>query len=150
MTIGALQAAKHACAVSGWTLSNLQLQKILYLAHMIYAGRTGRPLVRREFEAWDYGPVIPSVYRAASIFGAKPVRNVFHAIQDADPVEHAYELKMIEDAVAAFSTLPPFKLVEITHDKHSAWARHYDSCNKGKVIPFESIRSEYNARFSTE
>lgn len=46
------------------TVTPLKLQKILYFCHADFLVRTGYPLVAEEFEAWRYGPVLPSVYQA--------------------------------------------------------------------------------------
>ena len=56
MSIPAYSAARYICARGDWRVTNLALQKILYLAHMVHLGRTGRALIDGEFEAWDYGP----------------------------------------------------------------------------------------------
>jgi uncharacterized phage-associated protein len=42
----------------------LKLQKVLYFCHADFLQRTGSPLVSEEFEAWRYGPVLPSVFHA--------------------------------------------------------------------------------------
>ena len=55
MPIHVLQAAKYMADRSGWNLSNLELQKILYIAHMFHLGRHSTALVRGEFQAWDLG-----------------------------------------------------------------------------------------------
>lgn len=145
MGVTALQAAKHACEASGWTLTNLQLQKILYLAHMIYVGRHDNPLVADEaFEAWNYGPVLPSVYHTVSAFGSGPIKNIFRSVPSIDGGEIA---SLIEDTVERFAPMPPFKLVELTHDDRSAWSRHYSSDLRGVQIPKSSIREEYRNRF---
>lgn len=41
----------------------MQLQKLMYFANGYFvAENNGAPLIDEYFEAWDYGPVIPSVY----------------------------------------------------------------------------------------
>ncbi len=62
MTIDVLQAAKYLAKRSKWEYSNLELHKILYIAHMIYLGDERYPLLEAKFEAWNYGPVIPYLY----------------------------------------------------------------------------------------
>jgi uncharacterized phage-associated protein len=63
MTISVFDAARTLGYYSDWKLSNLQMQKILYLAHMVYMDKnSGEPLVDEDFQAWDYGPVLPSLY----------------------------------------------------------------------------------------
>jgi uncharacterized phage-associated protein len=51
MAVSVASAAKRLCEKTGWTLSNLELQKILYIAHMFHLGETGQPLVPGHFEA---------------------------------------------------------------------------------------------------
>ena len=58
MAISVLEAAKHIGARSHWSLSNLKMQKLLYIAHMFHLGIYNKPLVCEFFEAWDYGPGI--------------------------------------------------------------------------------------------
>lgn len=44
-------------------ISNLILNKLLYFAQGHCLAETGRPLFDDDFEAWEYGPVIPSFYQ---------------------------------------------------------------------------------------
>ena len=39
MAINVLQAAKYLAEESGWKLTRLELQKIIYLAHIVYLGK---------------------------------------------------------------------------------------------------------------
>jgi uncharacterized phage-associated protein len=78
MAISSIAAARHVCKMSAWPLTNLKLQKIPYLAHMVFVGRTdGRLLIDEPFEAWDFGPVLPRLYHRVKIFGDEPIRDVF-------------------------------------------------------------------------
>lgn len=145
MAVTALQAAKHACEVSGWTLTNLKLQKLLYLAHMIYSGKNHRPLIDDEcFQAWNYGPVLPNVYRRGSTFGAGPIKNIFHSVSD---IADGDEATMISDVVKKFAPIPAFKLVELTHDHKGAWARCFSDGARSVDIPQSAIVEEYARRF---
>lgn len=142
----ALSAAKLACEASGWTLTNLQLQKILYIAHMIYSGGEGAPkLIEDEsFEAWDYGPVLRSVYHTVSSFGNRPIKNVFRGVED---VRDPSATDAIRKAVDVLRDMPPFKLVELTHWPHGAWSKHYTPGVRFARIPQTDIASEYASRF---
>lgn len=148
MAISAMQAAKLACEASGWTLSNLQLHKILYIAHMVYSGRHGgEPLIGDErFQAWAYGPVLPSVYHYASSYGSSNIQNIFHHVPDADPTSD--ESETIIDAVRNLGDLDPFQLVDLTHEPVSAWAHSYSPGLRHVVIDQDAIINEYHTRFS--
>ncbi|WP_158922985.1 type II toxin-antitoxin system antitoxin SocA domain-containing protein [Acidisphaera sp. S103] len=77
MAISTASAAATACKLRNRQLSNLALQKVLYIAHMVHLGRCKDPLVDERFQAWDYGPVLPSLYRPVRMFGSEPVRDIF-------------------------------------------------------------------------
>ena len=58
MAASILAVAKRLCERSGWSLTNLALQKLCYIAHMIHLSmHDGKPMVSGHFEAWDFGPV---------------------------------------------------------------------------------------------
>ena len=74
-------------------MSNLRLQKVLYIAHMYHLGLCeGEPLINDGFQAWDYGPVDSELYHHAKGFGADFVHNIFHAYKGADERESEYHL----------------------------------------------------------
>src|SRR5437867_1299935 len=58
---------------SGRTLTNMQLQKLVYIAHGYTLAMTHDPLIRQSVEAWRYGPVIRDLYRALQKYGAGQV-----------------------------------------------------------------------------
>jgi uncharacterized phage-associated protein len=141
MAVSVFSAAKRLAERSGWRLSNLELQKILYLAHMFRLGRSGgEPLVRGHFEAWDYGPVQPDLYHRAKVYGADPVGNIFH---DAASIPDGPEQKIIDEALDHLGDLGPGKLVAATHRIGGAWHKHYVPGNRHVLIPNEDILREY-------
>ena len=44
------------------TLTNLKIQKLVYIAHGWHLAITGDALIQEEIEAWPFGPVIPKLY----------------------------------------------------------------------------------------
>ncbi|WP_347264828.1 type II toxin-antitoxin system antitoxin SocA domain-containing protein, partial [Nitrobacter sp.] len=58
----------------GDTLTPMQLLKLVYIAHGWMLGLYGVPLIVDEVQAWKYGPVIPSLYKAISKNRDQPVR----------------------------------------------------------------------------
>ena len=144
MSIDALSAGKHLGVLSGWSKTNLELQKILYIAHMIHLGIDKKPLVRDHFQAWLFGPVHPVLYYKAKIFGAKPVRNIFRSIEDLDEKQsEAITLNRIFGLVSEFSGA---KLVAVTHCSYGAWAKNYRPDAMGIIIPNEDILKEFEER----
>lgn|GEM_PF-458577 len=137
---------RYICEKSSWTMSNLRLQKLLYLAQMFYMGENdGQRLVEVDFQAWDYGPVSPELYRKAKEFGARAIApEAFpeaRRFQDEDPRKKAL------DAVCdKFLGWTGGQLVSATHWRGGAWAKHYQPGFYSIRIPDKDIKGEYDAR----
>jgi uncharacterized phage-associated protein len=112
----------------GQHVSNLKLQKLLFLCHALYLVHTGRPLVRGSFEAWQYGPVHREVYDAFKNSRAEPIT------EDAlrfDPVTGMRQpialpadralLDVVQKVVQFYGDRSPGELVNITHAKDGPW-----------------------------
>ena len=143
--IYALEAAKTFCELSNWSLSNLKIQKLLYIAHMFALGRSdgAGPLIRDDFEAWDYGPVVPEVYRHTKVFGSSPVGNVFHMVHSAP---EGPDRDIIQECHDELGNRSASQLVAITHWEEGAWARNYMPGVRGVNIPDHDILEEYRIR----
>ena len=136
MSIHVLQAAKFMASRSGWKLSNLELQKILYIAHMFHLGIHDTPLVWGDFEAWDLGPVHPILYHEVKRFGADPVTEV----NFPENIEEGTEQDLLGEAVDQLSKKTGGQLVAITHWEHGAWAKKLHSRGQGPDNPNEGHR----------
>ena len=140
MTISPLLAAKYLGHFSGWNLTNLHMQKVLYIAHMLHMFRhNGEPLVSELFEAWDYGPVLPSLYHKAKAYGNSPVRDIFHGELDLD----SDEANSIRETHEFLLGATAGQLVSLTHKDGGAWSQYYSSGVKGVKIPNAEILEEF-------
>jgi len=145
VTTSVFTAARKLCERSGWSISNLELQKLLYIAHMLHLGRHKAPLVSGHFEAWDYGPVHPKLYHHVKVFGSSPVKDVFHAFPSEIDDSAANDLDETVDRLAG---APPGTLVAITHREGGAWEKHYVPGMRNIAIPDADILQEYMDRIS--
>jgi uncharacterized phage-associated protein len=136
---------KYICEKSNWTISNLQLQKILYMAQMYYMGENeAQKLVEARFEAWEYGPVEPTLHKKVRMFGADPIEDVFY---EARPFKADDRRRAALDEVCA--SLLPLRvgaLVSMTHWENGAWTKVYVPGVRGIPIPDGAILQEYQDR----
>lgn len=59
---------------NGDLITNLKLQKLLYYAQAWYlVNFNNQKLFQDDIQAWQYGPVVPSVYSEFSKFGRNPI-----------------------------------------------------------------------------
>ncbi|RWI92123.1 type II toxin-antitoxin system antitoxin SocA domain-containing protein [Mesorhizobium sp.] len=111
-------------------LTQIDLQKILYFLHGHHLLEHGQPLIKSEFEAWDFGPVQRSVYDAFKEFGDRPITE---RAQKLDPVKRITSPfpKLVDNAAVAtierhlykYLEIPGFALVDITHQPGTPWSR---------------------------
>lgn len=135
-----MQVARTLGHVSGWSLSNLEMNKIGFIAEMLHLGRTDAPLINEQWQAWSYGPVQPELYHKAKVFGADPVRDIFLS---ALLMPNSSEEKAVRDAYTMMKDLRPGQMINITHQPDGAWARSYAPGTKGRPIPKSAIKAEY-------
>ncbi len=149
MAVHPFAAARRVCELGKWsTVTNLALQKILYLSHMIYMGRTrGQRLIDAQFQAWDYGPVEPNLYQKVMVFGDRPIQDIFFS---APYIPISPEREVLDEACAHLLHKRPGELVAMTHWEPGAWAKNYRPGVMGIVIPDRDIVAEYDARNSTK
>lgn len=136
-------------------ISNLVLQKLLYFAQAISLTERKTPLVSGYFEAWQFGPVHPTVNQAFKRAGSKPID--FRA-KAFDPVtRRETELGKLNDSeskeicdrvVHQLRNVSPGQLVDITHAEGGPW--HFivtnaaKSSNLGLRIPNRIIAERHS------
>ena len=145
MTVSVIDAAHHLCGRSNWTLSNLQLQKMIYMADMNFVGQGKGRLVNEDFEAWDYGPVLPSLYHKCKAFGAKSVPKIFWG---ATNISGTPEGLMLDTAWENLKSSTPGQLVETTHSQVGAWVLRYVPGARQIKITTQDMMAEYARRIA--
>lgn len=113
----------------GTEITNLALQKLLYFAHSIYLIRSKKPLVSGYFEAWQYGPVHPAVYKAFKEAGSMPIK-IRASKQDpltggkqAIPKVNDFTLiSLMQETLRSYGSMSAGRLVDISHAKDAPWA----------------------------
>lgn len=110
------------------SLTNLALQKLLYFAHAIFLVKTRQPLVSGYFEAWQYGPVHPVVYRAFRSEADNPIAtratrvDVITGQRSPLPAATSDPIRQLcTQVIAQYAPLTPGRLVEISHAKNAPW-----------------------------
>jgi uncharacterized phage-associated protein len=109
-------------------ISNLKLQKLVFLCHAFLLVEKNRDLVRGDFVAWKYGPVHPDVYDAFKQFRERPIDRL--AMKVNPVTEQQVEIAPITDqdirdvagkVVAFYGSWTAAKLVALTHAEKGPW-----------------------------
>lgn len=150
-TITALDIAKALLSMQNMT--NLKLQKMVYLVYADYLSKTHKPLFAEKILAYQYGPVIKEVYDEYKIYGRDSIEQMddFELISSGQitrPIIFARFsktedrngiLESIQDTIEKFGDKTASQLVTITHREGSPWSHTWKQRGKNQIIEDETI-----------
>lgn len=142
----AIEIAKfiiYYCIVRNIPLSNLKLQKLLYFVQAFYLVKFGKSCFKDEIQAWDFGPVVPSVYHVFKQFGAGNIPYVVPNIYDVRDRISKYDQKSILTVLNVFAKYSASDLVKITH-RQKPWKDVYKPNHHNIIITPESIKEYFD------
>jgi uncharacterized phage-associated protein len=98
------------------TVCNLKLQKLLFYAQGWFLAEKNRPLFEDEFQAWVYGPAIPSLYGELKQYGSYAISKII----DQNAIELLpEEIQHLDDIYASYGDFTSTELVSLTHNEKS-------------------------------
>lgn len=135
-------------------ITHLDLQKIVYFCHVWSLITLKRPLVRHKFEAWEFGPVLPYLYREFKRSQNSPIHSRAKEINPASGVKQpvrydfdAHLISFLSNIVEFYSRIRTSDLVEMSHVEDGPWYQvwnHDGAANPGMRISDESIFEFYS------
>lgn len=141
------------CDREGRPITNLSLQKIVYFCHVWSLIEMGRPLVKHQFEAWQYGPVLQYVYREFKAFDRTPIKGRAEGVdpQTGEKRTVVYDFdpdtdELLRKVVNFYSRLSASELVNLSHVEGGPWHRvwnHGGAVNPGMKIANAAIAAFY-------
>lgn len=136
----AQQILNECKAVGDDAVTPMQLLKLVYIAHGYMLGKLGVPLIKEPVEAWQYGPVVRSVYNAVRGFGSLPVPSVPNA-----PTEQFSdaEQQIIRDVARKYGRADGIALSSATHQPGTPWSVTWSNAGKNAIISNDMIEAFY-------
>lgn len=84
----------------GYGISNLKLQKILYLVQAYFLIQTNHPCFNEKIEAWDFGPVVPIAYEEFKKFAGMDIPTVnSYFVFDENDIWNTKRIEFNEDCI---------------------------------------------------
>jgi uncharacterized phage-associated protein len=107
----------------GKTITLMKVIKLVYISHGWYLGITDNPLLPEGVQAWQYGPVVPSVYQAFRHFGRKSITEMaFDTGTNAYPLPEDPEIQQFLDKIwDVYGSHDGLELSALTHQKGTPW-----------------------------
>lgn len=99
----------------GDTISNLKLQKMMYYQQGFHLAYFGTPLFDEDIVAWQYGPVVPSVYKEYKSFESNSISTSKEGISLSDDEE-----ELFNNVYEEYNRFSAVALMKMTHEE-SPW-----------------------------
>ena len=128
----------------GDSITPMKLQKLVYFAHAWSLVIFNRPLIIEDIRAWQYGPVINSLYHEFKCFGSQAI-NVLGTRYEAcserfiiPSIKHEDKQtrELIEKVWEEYNGFSAVELSTMTHAQGSAWEVTKDAHKEGKFRDF--------------
>lgn len=140
----------------GLPIDPMKLQKLLFYANGYYvAERDGQPLINEYFEAWDYGPVVPTVYYEFREYKDRPIRRFAYTWNEAlrrmiiapQPVNDPVAEETISWVWNNYKQFSGRELSDMTHKDGAPWSQaRFRAANSGmrnERLEIKEIRDHF-------
>jgi uncharacterized phage-associated protein len=123
-------------------LTPLQLLKLVYIAHGWSLIHLQQPLLNEQAQAWQYGPVVPSLYHAIKQYGAGSIP--YPIPGDTDPQQLSPDAAGLIAAVyRTYGHLSGVQLSNMTHQPDTPWSKAWTTAGKNAIISNTEIQQHY-------
>lgn len=124
-------------------LTNMKINKLLYYAQGHYLSKFAKALFDDRIEAWDHGPVVPTVYYAYKEYGDRPIKDYdLNAVSQITP-----EVEEVLYGVARkYGKYTASALRNKTHAIGSPWEQVYRANRANVEIPLPVIQAFFDAQ----
>ena len=122
-------------------MTNMRINKLLYLAQVFYYHDFGKPLFSDGIEAWEYGPVVYDVYQKYHVCGDSTIR-----ITDDDFDEDLFDDETADFLIGVEVDADKYStsyLSNLSHFSEGSWRKSYDGTRR-KHIPLEQLAQDYD------
>jgi len=135
----------------GIAITNMKLQKLVYIAQGWHLVLQNDQLFSEEIQAWQHGPVIPSLYHTFKMFGRTPITDfasefdfeseelVIPQVEKSDSETRAILDKVWE----VYKNFTPIALRKMTHRDGTPWDQTYEEGCMNKTISIDTVKEYY-------
>lgn len=120
----------------------MKLLKLIYIAHGYMMGRYQTPLIEENIQAYEYGPIVESVYRKVRSHRSMPVATIKGSSAWRGSFT-ARELEVMQDVINLYGPHTAITLSQAMKHPSTPWSITRESSNRDTRIPNELIESFY-------
>ena len=128
----ALDLAAHVanrCMDLGMPTTHFKLQKMLYILEVKSLVHSGKSLIDENFEAWDYGPFLRSIYDKYSYMAACEI----NVRQKTDRELPSDQRNAIINNIDELAKMNLWELAQYSMEPNTPWAKVYEKDAQVKI-----------------
>ncbi|WP_412029371.1 Panacea domain-containing protein [Deinococcus yunweiensis] len=126
----------------GRQLTQMQVHKLVFIAHGFTLALLGRPLMYNTVHAWRNGPVVRRLWQHWGERGTRPIDAPLPVSPgEPDVTGDSEVLEVIRSVWNAYGSMDGVELSRLTHSRGSPWSQVYGQT--GDLIPNEITREYY-------
>ena len=131
----------------GKELTNMQLQKLVYIAHGYCLAMLGHPLFYNNVHAFEWGPVIPKLYKQLRKYGSGKITEEIP--NDEEPIiSTVREMEIIRGVWSLYQNFSGAKLSAITHREGTPWSLTWKNNQFGVI--YDNLIAEHYQQMLNE
>ena len=140
----------NKAAADNIPMTNLKLQKIMFVGYGWVIALIDKDLTDGEgFQAWQHGPVLPSIYHQMKRYGGGQVKESATNYDSEDnkvyiPTLHNQEASEVLDKVwVIYKDFSAWSLRNLTHKSESPWDKVYSHKSRFTAICEDDVKEYY-------
>ena len=131
----------------GKFVTQMKLQKLVYFAQGYHLAKYHRSLIKENFQAWLYGPVIPEIYQDFKLYGSRPITDT-EEFTPSSTYKPPFRLdaEAIDTINYSWGVLKDFSAMSLsnwTHQPDGPWSKVYDPDVKSTPISNDDIKQYF-------
>ncbi len=124
-------------------ITPMKLNKLIYIAHGVALAVTAQPLISEAIQAWQYGPVIKSIYRQFKKFGNSLITEYAPVTEYSNLTEQ--QNFIITSVWDKYKFIDPIILSALTHQAGTPWDQCWNPQEQNIIIQDEVIKNYYKS-----
>jgi len=154
-----LAIANYFIKKSNNTITPLQLIKLVYIAYGYTLAILNKKLFSEEIEAWQFGPVVPSVYHTFKHYKKSPITDLSTEITFDDNFKFNEEIftmnsedenyetviQILDKVWENYQQYSGYELIDLTHKDGTPWSNIFNYDKHHIKIDDNSIKDYYKS-----
>jgi len=140
----------------GVPITQMKLIKLVYIAFGWTLALLDWEIFDEDIEAWQHGPVIPSIYHEFKKFGRDPITeratdfdlDTFDEFEPSIPVEDEETAVILDRVWSSYKSFSGSALRNKTHAVGTPWYNTYNPTSRNAVIPNDQIKEHFRGKIA--